>query len=336
MLSSALEKHKKAFAKLRLDSIPGRYTEATNKRAPYKPFLLLAILDLIAQHEIKTNFIELNADLLDVFDLYCAKVIGQDKESNPVLPFFHLKSEGFWHLIPQVGKEEALQSSSPIRSLRILRSLVLGAKFDDDLFALLLTSDNRDELRCVLIETYFAPDTRPILVEVGTITKDTFEYSREILDRARGVFRVEEAPAMSEEYGTESRSVAFRKVVVQAYNHTCAVCGIRLLTPEGRTAVAASHIVPWSHSHNDDPRNGLALCGLHHWSFDQGMLTVTPAHEVAISTTVPTDDDATAALRTLAGHRIRIPPDEYLRPAKEALRWHNRNIFRSDVLRRLF
>ncbi len=305
-----LETYKKAFSKLRADAIPGRWPQATNNRAPYKPFLLLAILDLVAQHQIKTNFIELNADLLDVFELYWAKVVGQDKESNIVLPFFHLKSEGFWHLIPQPGKEDALLASSPIRSLRILRMLVLGAKFDDELFRLIQLSDARDELRRVLIEQYFAPEIRPILVEAGAITKEAFEYSRELLDRSRGVFKIEEAPTMDEAYLTESRSVAFRRVVVQAYNHTCAVCGIRLLTPEGRTAVAASHVVPWSHSHNDDPRNGLALCGLHHWAFDQGLITVTPAHEVAVSTTVP-DDDATAPIRVLAGRSIQKPSEEY-------------------------
>lgn len=332
---NSLETYKKSFSKLRQDAIPGRYTAATNNRAPYKPFLLLAILDLVAQHTITTNFIELNADLLDVFDLYCVKVIDNDKENNPVLPFFHMKTEGFWHLISQPGKEGALQASRQIRSLRDLRLLVLGAKFDDELFTLLQLSSERDELRRILIEQYFAPDTRPILVETGAITKDAFEYSRELLDRSRGIFRIEEAPSVDEEFLTESRSVGFRRVVVQAYNHTCAVCGIRLLTPEGRTAVAAAHIVPWSHSHNDDPRNGLALCGLHHWSFDQGLITVTPAHEVSISTTIPDDDDATAAIRNLAGRSIQKPTEDYLWPAREALRWHNRNIFRTDVLRRL-
>lgn len=335
METSALEKYKQAFSKLRVDAVPRRYTEATNNRAPYKPFLLLSILDLVAQHEIKTNFIELNANLLDVYDLYCTRVTGQDKENNPVLPFFHLKSEGFWRLVPQPGKTDQLQGTRQIRSLRDFRLLVLGATFDDELFALMQLSNERDELRRVLIEQYFAPDMRPVLVETGAITKDAFEYSRELLDRSRGIFKIEEAPTIDEQFLTESRSVGFRRVVIQAYNHTCAVCGIRLLTPEGRTAVAAAHIVPWSHSHNDDPRNGLALCGLHHWAFDQGMITVTPAHEVAVSNTV-SEDDVTAAIRALAGCRIQKPSEDYLWPALPALRWHNRNIFRTDVLRRLF
>ena len=332
---TTLEQYKKAFSRLRADAIPGRWPEATNGRAPYKPLLLLTILDLVAQHEIKANFIEVNANLLEIFDLYWTKVIGPDKDANIALPFFHLKSEGFWHLIPQPGKEELLQTSSPIRSLRVLRMLVVGAKVDDELFGLMQQPDQRDDLRRILIERYFAPEMRPILVEVGAIAKAAFEYSKELLDRSRGIFKIEEAPVMDEIYMTESRSVAFRRVVVQAYDHTCAICGVRLLTPEGRTAVAASHIVPWSHSHNDDPRNGMALCGLHHWSFDQGLITVTPAHEIAISTTVP-DSGGTEPIKALAGRRIQIPTEEYLWPAREALKWHNRNIFRTDTLRRLF
>lgn len=37
-------------------------------------------MDLVAQGEIKTNFIELNAELMDTFDLYWVKVMGQGKE----------------------------------------------------------------------------------------------------------------------------------------------------------------------------------------------------------------------------------------------------------------
>lgn len=333
---TSLEHYKKAFAKLRADAIPGRWPDATNNRAPYKPLLLLTILDLVAQHELKANFIEIDANLLEIFDLYWTKVNGPDKDANIALPFFHLKSEGFWQLIPQVGKEELLQTSPPIRSLRALRALTSGARFDDELFRLIQHPEQRNELRRILIERYFAPELRPVVVEAGAIAKEAFEYSKELLDRSRGIFKIEEAPVVDEAYLTESRSVAFRRVVVQAYKHTCAICSVRLLTPEGRTAVAASHIVPWSHSHNDDPRNGMALCGLHHWSFDQGLISVTPTYEVNVSATVAADDSGTEPIRILAGRPIHLPTDEFLHPAREALKWHNRNIFRVDTLRRLF
>jgi putative restriction endonuclease len=179
-----LDNYQRVFAELRVDRVPGRYPEATNGRAPHKP-LLLAVLDLVAQHQIVTNFIEFKANLLDAFDLYWLKVMGSEREANPVMPFYHLKSDRFWHLIPQPGMDKALQVSSPIRSLHVLRELVVGAKLDEDLFRLIQYPDKRDTLRTVLIEHYFAPDTRQVIVQTGTIHQESFEYSNELLEHSR-------------------------------------------------------------------------------------------------------------------------------------------------------
>ncbi len=330
-----LDHYKTMFAKLRLDRVPGRWDANTNHGAPYKPFLLLALMDLIAQGQVATNFIELNADVIDAFDLYWLKIMGQDKVRNPVLPFYHLKSDGFWHLKPVPGMEQALETSSKIHSFKQLNHMVLGATFDAALFDLLNEPQARDELRRVLIETYFAPETRPLLVEVGEINAQSFEYSRELLNRSRGTFRLQETPAMDEQYHTDSRSAGFRRVIVKAYNHTCAVCRIRIVTPEGYTAVSAAHIVPWSVSHNDDPRNGMALCGIHHWAFDKGLIGITPDYKVIISPVVHTDDESTQPLRTLHEQTIHVPDDNILYPAKQALRWHYNNVYRDDSPNRL-
>jgi putative restriction endonuclease len=121
--------------------------------------------------------------------------------------------------------------------------------------------------------------------------------------------------------------------VVEAYEHTCAVCKVRLVTPEGRTAVAAAHIVPWSLSHNDDPRNGMALCGLHHWSFDQGLIGVAPSYQVLVSPIVPEDQEN---ILLVEEQKLYLPKDELLKPAKQALTWHRENIFRAEAPPRLF
>jgi len=52
------------------------------------------------------------------------------------------------------------------------------------------------------------------------------------------------------------------------------------VTADGHTAVAAAHIIPWRYSHNDDPRNGLALCYLCHWTFDEGLVILTDRYQV--------------------------------------------------------
>ena len=41
----------------------------------------------------------------------------------------------------------------------------------------------------------------------------------------------------------EARLAGFRQVMVEAYRQTWALCRLRLVTPEGHTAVDAAHIV---------------------------------------------------------------------------------------------
>ena len=85
-----IERYLRAFSKLRVDVSPDRWPGETFHRAPHKPFLLLSVIDLIVQGEIQKNFIELNSELIDTFNLYWVKIMGEDRNSNPVLPFYHL------------------------------------------------------------------------------------------------------------------------------------------------------------------------------------------------------------------------------------------------------
>ncbi|MBX0330251.1 HNH endonuclease [Oscillochloris sp. ZM17-4] len=317
-----------AFATLRADAKP-YWPEAALHRAPYKPLLLMAVMDLIAQQVINANVIRLNADLMDAFDLYWVRVVGGDRESNPVMPFNHMRSEGFWHLVDASGEEPDLHGVDRNEIFRRIKSHALGARIDDELYQLLQTTESRDELRRVLIETYFTPDARPTIVEVSHITTSSFAYSRDLLNRSRGRFTLQDAPTDADTYVAEARSAGFRRVVASAYNHTCAMCHVRIVTPEGRTAIAAAHIVPWSHSHNDDPRNGMALCGLHHWVFDQGLIAVTPAYTLQVSPILRLDAQRAEAILALDGREIVMPRERALWPARAALRWHMSSIYRA-------
>ena len=84
----------------------------------------------------------------------------------------------------------------------------------------------------------------------------------------------------------------------------------------------AAHSVPWSESRNDDPRNGMALGGLHHWTFDQGLVGVTEDYRVQVPPVVPMDEAGTGPLLALAEQALHLPAERMLRPAKRALRWH--------------
>ena len=59
-----LDKYQNTFARLRTDRSLDRYPAVTNHAAPHKPFLLLSIIDLIAQKKITENFIEPSFELV--------------------------------------------------------------------------------------------------------------------------------------------------------------------------------------------------------------------------------------------------------------------------------
>ena len=74
------------------------------------------------------------------------------------------------------------------------------------------------------------------------------------------------------------RSPLFRQEVLEAYSHRCAMCGIQL------GLVDAAHIVPHAHPQGHDVvSNGLALCTLHHRSFDTGLLYVREDYSIQLN-----------------------------------------------------
>jgi len=60
-----LDKNLRMFWKLRTEEGRDRYPEFTCHRAPHKPFLLLSIIDLIAQGRITENLIEPSYELVE-------------------------------------------------------------------------------------------------------------------------------------------------------------------------------------------------------------------------------------------------------------------------------
>jgi putative restriction endonuclease len=101
-----------------------------------------------------------------------------------------------------------------------------------------------------------------------------------------------------------------------------------MLTVDGHSVVDAAHIVPWSISHNDDPRNGMALCRLCHWTFDEGLTGVSAKYTVLISSELRTSLNVPGHLLTLESRPILGPVDTVFIPDLELLGWHRKNVFR--------
>jgi putative restriction endonuclease len=309
-----------------LSRAPGAvWTEATKHKAPHKPLLLLAVLDLVHRGVITTPFIDVTGDLVelnDLFNLYWRRIVPLGQTSSIAFPFSRLDREPFWQLVPQPGKTITPAIINNTASVSYLRKYALGAQLDNGFFQIMQTGEGREALREALLQSCFSPEAQALLREQSVINRDAFDYSR-ILEEKSHLPLVKEIVEAAE-YRPAARDQGFRRIVVSSYDHRCALCGIRIVTPDGHTVVEAAHIVPWSKSQNDDVRNGMALCRTCHWGFDEGMLGVSDNYTVITSRSIGTDPNFPGLLLTLSSRGIIPPADRDLWPAPEYLAEHRR------------
>ncbi|NWJ95388.1 MAG: HNH endonuclease [Chloroflexi bacterium] len=330
-LQIAFKGYAKKFAKLGVER-KKRWGEALRNGAPYKPLLLLSIFDLIERGEIQSNLIELSPELGEQFTRYCSQILPLGMRGNIGLPYYHLRSDAFWHLVPKLGFEDVVEYGGQLRSIGQLKERVLGASFDKELFELLKIKEARNSLRTVLLEKYFALDLQAKLTDLKQISDVVFEKSKELITSTKEEFVLIKDEIEEDERNKTIRDQAFRVAIVKAYIHKCAMCGIRVITVDGHTAVEAAHIVPWSVSHNDDPRNGMALCQLCHWAFDEGLTTVSKHYTIEVSKQLDYEiggiQNNPLHLVHLKGKEILKPIDTSLWPDINALEQHKKNIFK--------
>ncbi|MGC8561510.1 MAG: HNH endonuclease [Phycisphaerae bacterium] len=138
------------------------------------------------------------------------------------------------------------------------------------------------------------------------------------------------------------RNRGFRQAVIESYCFTCAVCGLKISSPDLLFwEVEAAHIVPNYLLGRDDIWNGIALCRLHHWAFDVGWFTVLDDYRIKISEELnhlPADFGKIGGynfIRAFASERrvILLPKQESTYPDRNAIRWHRQNVFQQRSAR---
>jgi len=309
-----------------LNRAPGPvWGKATRNRAPHKPLLLLAVLDLVHRGVITTPFIAVTGDLVELnelFNLYWRRIIPLGQTSSIAFPFSRLDREPFWELVPQPGRTITPAIINNTSSVTYLRKHALGAKLDEGLFHIMQSGEGREALREVLLQSCFSPGAAALLREQSIINREAFDYSRLLEEKSHLPLVKEMVDA--DNFRPAARDQGFRRIVVKAYDHRCALCGVRIITPEQHTVVDAAHIVPWSKSQNDDIRNGMALCKLCHWAFDAGMMGVSDNYLVITSRQIAANPNVPGLLLTLSDRSIIPPQDRDLWPAQQYLAQHRR------------
>ncbi len=267
---------------------------------PHKPAMLLAVMDLIEAREINLNLIPFSTALRERFTFYYDIVKLGNDQNTPLNPYFYLRSEDFWSHVATPGNEAVVKALSSPPTMGKLPTIIQGAALAPDLWNAVTDATQRSLLRDVLISRYF-PQHRNLLlnsqIAINAIMEDEAEYQ------------------------VPGRSAGFRRIVVQAYEHQCAACGLRLRRPDGATIVDAAHIIPFSESQNDHPRNGLALCKNHHWAMDRSLIAPSPDHLWLVSQELDSRQAGEMELISLSNRSLILPKEKAYHPLPEALEW---------------
>lgn len=113
----------------------------------------------------------------------------------------------------------------------------------------------------------------------------------------------------------------FRSSILASYNNTCCITGIS--QPE---LLIAGHIKPWSLDKENrlNPRNGLAINGLHDKAFENGLLTITQDYKIKISPVLLKQKKSESLQKYFFQYENKdmILPSRFL-PDPEFLRYHN-------------
>lgn len=116
------------------------------------------------------------------------------------------------------------------------------------------------------------------------------------------------------------RDASFRRSVLEAYEDTCAVTGMRIVNGGGRAEAQAAHIVPVGEGGLDIVQNGIALSSTAHWLFDRHLISITEDWRLLVS-----HNKVPAALRDLfvpEAEVVRLPRDRTLWPHPTFLARH--------------
>lgn len=305
------------FEKLRRDH--------RNGGAPHKPVLLISIIKAFQEGILTDENIKILPELVGLFKTYWYKLVETNHQCLFTLPFYHMRSEPFWQLIPNPGCEIWIKSKGAMRTLANLNTAVHHAQIDSKLVELFNKKEDSEVLLQFLLDTYF-PVTKQrsggrTSDYLSGITKEILEepqeeYQKRLLE-IRG--RLDNA-AFEEEVFV--RSSVFKKEVPKVYNYSCCISGLRVDSLLNVSMVDACHIIPFAESYNDTITNGIALCPNLHRAFDRGLISIDEGYKVLVSRKFSENQKSTYSLMQFEGKNLNLPETEKYFPSSQALRQH--------------
>ncbi len=313
----ALSYYIHCFGKLRRDN--------KNGGAPHKPVLLLSIIELYSKGVIKDNRVYITPEIVSSFKSIWSRLVVSNHHMIFALPFYHLRSEPFWSLIPNAGSEKWVEAKSSMRSFANLSAAIDHAKIDAPLFQLLQQPETREILRMTLLDSYFPHANR-------TVEYDSFDdlsdYQNQMLEEDPGEYRTrilklkEIVDRNTFEEEVFVRSGIFKREISKIYNNTCAISELRIDATINVSMIDACHIVPFSESYDDTVTNGLALSPTLHRAFDRGLISISNDYKVLVSKNFREPKTTPYSIKQFKGKSVAIPSNSKYAPSLNNLIRH--------------
>ena len=268
---------------------------------PHKPLLLLAVLELLDIGHATPGNIPWCQELRDQFTSQFLIVKKHNDQNSPDLPFRYLAGDGIWEALESDG------TTSIRREIRVSDMGKVFARFTGGFEAIVADPRNRSHLRNALISRYFP-------------------WAADFLNPANHseIPIPDKAPRVSDESAEYGRSPAFRRTIIEIYDHQCAACGLRIRLPviNDVSFIDAAHLIPFAISRNDHPTNGLALCKNHHWAMDRNLIAPSPDfHWRASPLLDERRSNGEKELFRISGKSLLLPKDPAFHPDSSGLSW---------------
>lgn len=227
----------------------------------------------------------------------------QRQATHPEYSFQRLQNDGVWTLDAPAGLRPRRSNTEAPKS-ELLKHAVHAGFSQPVLEALAADPALAGEIARRVLDGHF-PETLhgDILAEVG------LDLDASAAGRAR-------------------RDPRFRACVLTAYEHRCAVCDFEVRLGHATVGLEAAHIKWHQAGGLDAETNGLALCVLHHKTFDLGALTLRPDRTLLVSDQVRGYGGFEKTLLRFHGAPIRPPQRPEQVPEKAYLQWHEREVFK--------
>lgn len=273
-----------------------------DQRAPHKPLLVLYALGRWQQGKPEVTFLEAEPDLAALL-----REFGPPRKSDhPEQPFWRLQRDGVWSVAAPTGIQ--MKTGDDIPRVTALRSPEVRAGFSPDVRAALAADPSLTAaIASRILERHFPESLHQDILNAVGLTLETATKRK--------------------------RDPAFRQRVLKAYEYRCAVCGFDVRLGSVSIALDAAHI-RWHQAGGPAIEcNGLALCVLHHKTFDLGAFTVENG-VLLVSDQANGTTGFNEALMAHHGRPIREAQRPEWKPMGDHLEWHGREVFKGEARHR--